>query len=138
MPRQMITPHFSIDEFDCYDGTPYPREWIAMRLRPLCIALEVVRDHAGRPITITPRGGYRTETLNRKIGGAKLSQHVEGRASDFIIAGMTAAQVHDLVLDLYRSGALVIGGLGAYTGFTHVDVRPSVRLVRWGGSRVES
>lgn len=134
----LITDNFSVSEFACHDGTPYPREWIAMRLRPLCTALEVVRARVGRPIIITPRGGFRTEALNKAIGGARFSQHVEGRAADFTVAGMQARQVHDLVLELYNCRAIQIGGLGLYPSFCHVDVRPSARLVRWGGSRVES
>lgn len=130
-----ITPHFSLSEFQCRDLTPYPAEWIASRLHPLCAALEVIRERAGGAIKIN--SGFRSESYNRKIHGARLSQHVQGRAADITIAGMAPAKVHALVLDLYRDGAIKIGGCGSYPGFTHVDVRDAVRLVRWGGSRVE-
>jgi zinc D-Ala-D-Ala carboxypeptidase len=131
-----ITAHLALGEFTCRDGTPYPAEWIGSRLKPLCDALEVIRERAGgRPIKIN--SGFRTRSYNVRIGGARLSQHVEGRAADFTIAGMTPAAVHDLVIALVRDGAIKIGGCGAYNLFTHVDVRPSVRLVRWSGSRAD-
>jgi uncharacterized protein YcbK (DUF882 family) len=130
-----ITPHFSLSEFTCRDGSPYPAEWIASRLKPLCDALERIREAAGAPVKIV--SGFRSESYNRRIRGARLSQHVQGRAADFVIRGMSAAKVHELVLGLYRDGAIKVGGLGAYVAFTHIDVRPAVRLVRWGGSRVE-
>lgn len=131
-----ITQHFSVGEFACRDGSAYPAEWIGTRLHPLCMALEVIRERAGKPIKIV--SGYRSESYNRRISGARLSQHVQGRAADFTIAGMDAGAVNDLVVALYRDGAIKIGGAGRYPGFCHIDVRPSARLVRWGGSRSES
>lgn len=129
-----ITQHFSLREFACRDGTQYPGRWIDSRLRPLCKALEVIREQlGGRPITIN--SGYRTETYNRQIGGARNSQHVEGRAADFTVQRRSPSKVHDEVLALYNAGELRIGGLGAYPRFTHVDVREIGRLARWGGSR---
>ena len=130
-----ITPHFTLAEFACRDSTPYPAEWIGTRLKPLCDALERIREAAGKPVTIL--SGFRSENYNRRIRGARLSQHVQGRAADITIAGMSASAVHDLVLGLYRDGAIRIGGCGLYPTFTHVDVRDGVRLARWGGSRGE-
>lgn len=130
-----LTHHFALHEFACKDGTPYPREWIEEWLRPLCCVLERLRTHFGsRPITIV--SGYRTPEYNRKVGGAKNSQHLYGRAADIAVSGPTADQVHDSVLQLYRDGKLPsIGGLGSYPNFTHIDIRPTKRLVRWSGTR---
>jgi uncharacterized protein YcbK (DUF882 family) len=132
-----ITPHFSSGEFDCRDGTPYPVRWLESRLHSLCVMLEIIREEfGGRPLSIN--SGYRTAEYNRSIGGARASQHVEGRAADIRIKGVSPGQVHDAVLRLYNEGKLNIGGLGAYPTFTHVDVRPADRLARWGGSRTEN
>ena len=133
-----ITSHFLLSEFACRDGTPYPAEWIDDRLTPLCDLLEVVRAWFGRRVRIV--SGYRTLAYNRRIGGALASQHPEGRAADFTVAGAAPFTVHAAVLELHRSGSLLergvhLGGLGAYPGFTHVDVRQGNRLARWGGSR---
>lgn len=137
MPMHLITPHFSLDEFACRDGSPYPREWINERLRPLCLALEALREACGgRAVTVL--SGYRSPAYNAKIGGARLSQHVEGRAADVQVNGLAPSDVHRVALDLHLAGRVRLGGLGLYPSFVHVDVRPGVRLARWSGSRVES
>ncbi len=132
-----ITPNFDSAEFACRDGTAYPVVWTGSRLRPLCEALEVIRAALGnRPITIN--SGYRTQRYNTQIGGAPSSQHVQGRAADITVKGLSAQRVHDAVLKLYNAGELKIGGLGLYGTFVHVDVRPGDRLARWTGSRLKN
>jgi len=132
-----ITQHFRSEEFDCRDGTAYPARWIESRLRPLCEQLELIRaELGGRGISIT--SGFRTPEYNRSIGGARASQHMDGRAADFVVAGRTPQIVHDRVLAMYNAELLEIGGLGLYPRFTHIDVRQGDRLARWGGSRIES
>lgn len=135
-----ITPHFSAEEFACKDKdrTPYPAAWVESRLRPLCELLEIIRTRLGHPMRIM--SGYRTEAYNRRIGGARASQHVQGRAADIRVDGVAPAKVHAAVLALYRDGTLrapraYIGGLGEYPTFTHVDVRYGEKLARWSGSR---
>lgn len=129
-----ITPHFRLEEFACRSGADYPDKYIQERLVPLCELLEAIRAHFGAPVKVI--SGYRTPTYNRSISGAKKSQHIEGRAADIIIGKIGPVFVHDEILLLHRSGAfksrgVYIGGLGCYSNFTHVDVRPGTRLVRW-------
>jgi uncharacterized protein YcbK (DUF882 family) len=133
----IITEHFDASEFaqparHGFESEAYPLKWIDSRLRPLCEQLENIRDKAG-PLTIL--SGYRSEAYNRKIGGAKASQHVQGRAAD-IVCKQGAKWLHALVLGLYESGQIKIGGLGFYPqgNFVHVDIRPGT-LKRWTGSR---
>lgn len=132
----IVTPHFGLAEFACRDHTAYPLEWLQDRLLPLCETLEIVREAAGgRPLRII--SGFRSEAYNRKIGGARASQHVQGRAADIQHPKLTAGELHVLVLDLYRGGKLPrLGGLGAYETFVHCDVRETDRIKRWTGSRV--
>lgn len=42
--------------------------------------LDPLREAYGKPIIVT--SGYRSEQLNRMLGGAKTSQHVKGQAVD--------------------------------------------------------
>lgn len=135
-----ISPHFDVAEFaqparHGIAGQPYPIDWIGSRLVPLCEQLEILREHLARPLKIT--SGYRSEAYNKRISGARNSQHVQGRAADIVVAGWTAEAVHGMALDLYKAGKLKIGGLGLYSGFVHIDIRPSTiaRLARWTGSR---
>lgn len=53
-----VTEHFNLAEFHCKDGTPYPSEWIEKRLKPLCEALEKIRDKTHAPLQIV--SAYRT------------------------------------------------------------------------------
>lgn len=141
-----ISQHLSLDEFACHDGTPYPAEWIAERLTPLCTVLEAVREGCGaRPITIL--SGYRTPVHNAELraadgsgtGVASQSQHLYGRAADIRVEGMAPSDVHQVVLTLYRARRIVIGGLGIYPGWVHVDIReqePMGHLARWTGAGV--
>lgn len=128
-----ITEHFDSKEFDCHDGAPYPTKWRDTRLAELCGVLEVARAEAGAAIKIL--SGYRSPAHNAAIGGAKASQHMEGRAADVVIKGMDAAEVHAMFLKLHTEGKIRLGGLGRYPHFTHVDVRPGT-LRRWSGSRI--
>jgi uncharacterized protein YcbK (DUF882 family) len=133
----LITPHFSLDEFRCKDGTDYPFDWIVERLTPLCETLEVIRDAAGgRPLRIL--SGYRTPAWNQRVEGSPKSQHVEGRAADIQHPNLTAAQLHALILLLHGGKKLPhLGGLGVYHTFVHCDVRPTDgRLRRWSGTKV--
>lgn len=57
-------------------------------LRALAVnVLQPVRDHFGKPVVVT--SGYRSPALNRAIGGSATSQHVQGEAADFTVAGVS-------------------------------------------------
>lgn len=141
-----VTAHFAVSEFDrphrvrngvVYRTAPYPIRWLDERLKPLCLILEELRAAlGGKPIQVT--SGYRDPQYNRAIGGARRSQHMEGRAADIVVAGVSAEKVHETALHLHEEGYVKIGGLGRYPGFAHIDVRPTTRLVRWTGSRADS
>ena len=50
-------------------------------LRALCIeVLQPLRDYLGKPVVIS--SGYRSEEVNRMVGGVKGSQHLKGEAAD--------------------------------------------------------
>lgn len=141
-----VVDHFPVREFQRYPrpdlgfpkGAPYPVDWVPTRLQDLKEALEVIRaELGGKPVTIG--SGYRDPSYNKAIGGAKASQHMAGRAADITVAGVSPAKVHATVLRLCEEGKLpMVHGLGEYPTFTHVDVRPGKKLVRWKGSRKES
>jgi putative chitinase len=48
--------------------------------------MQQVRDLLGHPIFIS--SGYRSPILNRRVGGAKLSDHMFGKAADFTCRGL--------------------------------------------------
>jgi zinc D-Ala-D-Ala carboxypeptidase len=84
-----LTEHFSLEELIAsqvaarsgIDNTPSPV--IAANLRLLAEGLERVRVAlAGKPIHVS--SGYRCEALNRAVGGAGRSAHVDGLAADIL------------------------------------------------------
>ena len=135
MGKRMTT-HFHSSEFDCRDGTAYPIEWRDNRLAPLCLALEKLRKKLDAPITIS--SGYRTLSYNSKIGGARRSQHKEGRAVDIQVGGVSAKKVHTVLLSLIRQGEILDGGVGLYGrgNFVHYDQRG--KTARWRGGRLRN
>ena len=128
-----MTEHFSAAEFACRDGTPYPAEWLESRLLPLCETLEAIREAVGAPLTIL--SGYRSPAHNAAVRGAPKSQHVEGRAADIKCPVVPAPELHRVICELHAAGKLpALGGLGAYPGWVHVDVRPRKAdgsIARW-------
>lgn len=85
----LISPHFTLDEMivsqfaarDGLDNTPPPEAKANLQL--LCCALEQVRALFDAPIIVS--SGYRSEQVNRVIGGASNSQHIQGLAADFTV-----------------------------------------------------
>ena len=53
-------------------------------LKALCMeVLQPLRDYLGKPVVIS--SGYRSEEVNRMVGGVKGSQHLKGEAADIHI-----------------------------------------------------
>lgn len=117
-----ISKNFRVREFACKDGSD-----------PIFIddelvgVLQQIRDHFGKAVTIT--SAFRTASYNssKKVGGAKYSQHLYGKAADIKVSGVAASVVADFAETLMPS----TGGIGRYSTFTHVDVR-KVKS-RWNG-----
>ncbi len=111
-----LTPHFSLHEFQCKDGSHQ-----AVLHPQLLQRLQQLRTTLGRPLIIT--SGYRNPAHNTKVGGSPTSQHLLGTAADI--------QVHGLSIDGLASQAEAAGftGIGRYRTFLHVDVRPNP--ARW-------
>lgn len=128
--------HLSWAELACKDGTPYPREW-ADRAAVLAAEFEAVRAVCGQPLVVL--SAFRTAEHNRAIGGARNSQHVQGRALDVKPPkGWTVARLYDVIRSRAGMAASAINGIGIYGGFVHFDIRPlraDGRLTVWRGTR---
>ena len=108
-----LTSHFKIKEFRCKDGS----DEIIIE-EELCINLEQLRNKLNKPVHIL--SGYRTIEYNGKINGAKNSYHLTGMAADIKVEG-----VDPKIIATY---AAMCGfrGIGIYSTFVHVDIRPNV------------
>ena len=114
-----LSPSFTVRELRCRDGTD-----TIMIDESLVVLLQCIREHFGKPITIT--SGYRTAAHNAKVGGSKSSQHLLGRAADIQVAGVSP----DAVAAYAESLMPTWGGVGRYPvkagrakGWVHVDTR---------------
>lgn len=118
-------------ELACRDAgaTPYPLAWRDTRAVALAGVFERLRAEVGLPLTVL--SGYRTPQHNRSVGGARQSQHVEGRALDLLPPrGWTVTQLASVA-----ASDPAIRGMGLYPSFLHIDVRPSERRAVWAGGR---
>lgn len=112
-----VSEHFTLGEFASKDGADkvlYSEELLAK--------LEELRAYGG--FTIAVNSGYRTASYNRKIGGASLSQHIEGAAADITVKKDGAAVDARLICCLCQT----LGFKGvAYISprSLHVDMRKS-------------
>lgn len=77
------------------DNTPNI-EQIDNLLNLIFYCLQPIRDKLKKPMIIT--SGFRNTKVNFLAGGTARSQHLEGKAADFHVNGMTPAQVIDFIV----------------------------------------
>ena len=94
-----LSPHFTLGEMTKSSSHPevynIPSHEAIANLKRLCTWLEVLRERAaspdpskGRGVPIIINSGYRSPQLNRKIGGAPISNHLTGCAADIRVENM--------------------------------------------------
>ena len=132
MSCNQLSKNFKKSEFKCRDGSEVPDEMMD-NLKDLVESLQVIRDAIGKPIRII--SGYRSPKYNRRIGGARKSQHMKAKAADMVIKGMKPVEVHRIVVGLIKEGKIKKGGVGLYKYFVHYDVRGF--NARWKGEGVK-
>ena len=102
-----LTPHFTLGEMTKTQAKTadknIPSHVHIENLRRLCSWLEMLRDEWNRrygegddPIIIN--SGYRSEAVNKAVGGAKGSNHLTGCAADIRVAGMEQALRYAVIL----------------------------------------
>ena len=91
-----------------------PTPEINENLRRLCqLVLEPLRVKLARPVVIT--SGYRSPALNRAIGGSPTSHHMQGRAADLIVPGITPLAVCQAASQLKLPCVQIIHEFGRWT-----------------------
>jgi hypothetical protein len=109
--------HFTYDEARCRCGCqslPEDPQVIVNTAR----FLEEVRKILGGPMFIS--SWVRCVANNRRVGGASDSQHLYGYAIDFHCKHLTPRQVATRLKPYLGK---LIGGLGSYPSWVHVDRR---------------
>ena len=99
-----LTPNFSLEEFTLsntavrlgIDNTP-SIEVINNLSLLVKFVLEPLRtklaEKFGKPTPVIITSGYRSPKLNAAVGGSKTSQHLEGKAADIHVPGMTTEEL---------------------------------------------
>jgi zinc D-Ala-D-Ala carboxypeptidase len=118
-----LTKSFSRHEFACHcgcGGTDVEGELVEH--------LQELRDLIGQPVIVV--SGFRCQAHNTAVGGATRSQHLLGRAADVRVRAMSPIEIKRLAetIDAFRDG-----GIGLYSAFVHLDVRPN-GPARWQGA----
>lgn len=132
----VLTPHFALREFTesatamKHGIANVPPPEAVENLRRLCIGtLEPLREKLQQPVVIT--SGFRCQQLNEIIVHAsRKSQHMEGRAADFYVAGIAGqarneASHRELLIKAFRliitDESIDFDQLILYPNFIHVS-----------------
>lgn len=109
-----LSKNFKSTEFDCKGS-----KCCAMTLiDSLLVAyLQRIRNHFNKPIVIN--SGYRCAPHNRKVGGARASRHLQGKAADIVVKGIAPKEVAKY------AESIGVRGIGLYSTFVHIDTRSS-------------
>ena len=108
--------YWSREEFRCRCGGKYCNGFPTEPNQTLVELVDDLRHKAGRPGI--PSSGLRCKTWNALQGGVANSDHIEGKALDFSIEGMSGSQLLALAqADSRTRYAYIIDG-----GWVHVDV----------------
>ena len=110
--------YFSREEFECKCGCGSDTvDYELVRI------LDDVRAYFNKPVLIN--SGTRCVSHNKNVGGSSSSQHLYGKACDFVVK-----DIHeDLVVEYLERKYKDTYGIGRYSGRTHVDCREN--KARW-------
>jgi lysozyme len=84
---------------------------------PVVTRFERLQQLVGKELPVN--SGYRDPNHNRRVGGAKKSQHVHGNAIDINVRSLSRQQRIDLI---EKASALGFTGIGVYNNAIHVDL----------------
>lgn len=117
--------HFTADELffrgasdETLNLNTAPPKELWKNMIPTAVAANEAREKLGAPIKV--RSAYRSPAYNRRIGGARASQHMKFTALD--LGTDKPAQLYKILLEMRRDGKFK-GGLGLYRSFVHLDTR---------------
>lgn len=110
-----LTKNFTLEELTAssvarsknLDNTPCPlcRANLERLAREI---LQPVRDRYGKAVVIS--SGYRSEALNKAVGGVANSQHLTGEAADINLGAANPA-LFRLMKQMVEEGAITVGQL---------------------------
>lgn len=108
--------YFKKSEFKCRCGGKYCNGYPAEPQEKLIRLLDKVREHFGKPITVS--SGVRCKQHNANVGGVSNSRHLTFRAVDFCVSGLPSS----LVLPYVQSLPGVRYAYAIDGSFIHMDI----------------
>lgn len=128
-----MSDHFDLEEFTVSQTAirnnidNMPTAEALFYIQQLCTKILEPLVHAGLKFSIN--SGYRSPELNKKIGGAKNSQHCTGQAADLHPIGMT---VEELYQNIARLNVPFDQLIQEYNSWVHVSysVKPRSQKLR--------
>jgi len=145
MHDEKLTSHFYLSEFLHSETASrrglsnQPEPFAAANLRAiLAPGMQRVRDMLGTPVQVT--SGYRSPAVNKAIGGARNSQHVQGLACDFVSPAFGTPKAVAAYLaqqqDALRFDQLISEGGWVHISFTEDEPRGEVLTAHFSSSGV--
>ncbi len=131
-----LTPHFTLAELTAstkarahdLDNTPPPE--IVPRLVRTAEMLERIRSTLGVPVIVT--SGYRSQAVNRLVGGVATSDHTQGHAADIVAPAygtpLQIARALAPLVPVLGIGQLIYEQFGA-SSWVHVSTRVPAQAV---------
>jgi uncharacterized protein YcbK (DUF882 family) len=116
---QKISQHFARSEFACQCGNNCPQSQDPTVDVTLIQILEELRRHFNTPITVTSGVRCKSHNASPSVKGSVFSKHLEGKAADVILKGVTPDRVYKYLFERYPNSY----GFGKYETFTHIDSR---------------
>lgn len=83
--------------------------------------LDPLRRHVGRPVRVS--SGYRSQQVNRAVGGSPRSAHMTGEAADIKADGMVSLELLQAILAAGIDFDQAIAYHAARGGHVHVGIR---------------
>lgn len=133
----MLSAHFSLEELTRTD-TGLPNEPAVEQGEALVILADTILEPMRRIVgPLEPKSGFRCPAVNAKVGGAKNSQHLEGKAADVVPLRMPLEQAFQAV----KASSIPFDQLIIEPGWLHVSWsekprRQTLRAYRKGGRMV--
>jgi len=109
--------YFSVDELKCKGTDECEMDEGFMK------KLEALRHEFNEPMIVS--SGYRHESYNQVIGGAKNSPHLYGKAVDVVISGKSAYRLMKLAIEHGFTGIGVSQRGPHEKRFLHIDTMDS-------------
>ena len=126
-----LSKHFDLYEmckFAKYGYANLPTDGqVIYNLRQLCLALEVVRnslrdDIADKDIPLYVNSGYRSDAVNKLVGGVPTSDHLFGYAADIRSLVYPPGQLLERIRSCANLDVIQVGQVILYPTFVHFSI----------------